>query len=233
MNWYVQLHNAIQAKAISPTQPSSLKEFEEVRQYATHRSDINEHLPLLFAETVRMRPRLIVELGVRSGVSTFAFSRAAKYTNATLLSIDIEDCVHASDYPDWHFIHEDDIQFAKRFPNWCTENSIEPIIDVLFIDTSHYYQHTVQEIERWFPFLAAHAIVFFHDTNIKEISRRRDGSVGRGWSNDRGVIRAIEKYFDKKFDETKDFIDVEPGWIIRHYSNNSGMTMLEKLPFSS
>lgn len=230
INWYVDTYNTLRPGSGRQAAHSNFGPFEEILDYASQRTDINEHLPTLFAETIRMKPRLIVEMGVRGGESTFAFERAAKYSNATLLSIDIDNCEKASSYPEWHFIQTDDIAFSKEFPQWCRQQQLEPQIDVLFIDTSHFYEHTLDEIKHWFPHLSDHALIFFHDTNMTDIYRRRDGSVGRGWQNDRGVIRAIEDFFNKSFDETRDFIDVEPGWIIRHYANNSGMTLLEKLP---
>jgi len=108
-----------------------------------------------------MRPRLIVELGVRKGQSTFVFERVARLFDAALVSVDIEDCMQASSYPHWHFVQSDDVAFARRFPAWCAEHDLPAQIDVLFIDTSHVYEHTVQEIDAWFPLLAKHALVFF------------------------------------------------------------------------
>ena len=229
LNWYVDLHNGIFKGNGAAGTPSRLPDFEEIRRYTAKRTDINEHLAMLYAETIRMQPQLIVEIGVRNGESTYTFERAARLNEATLVSIDIEDCAHVSHASNWHFIHEDDITFAARFEEWCRIRKIDPQIDVLFIDTSHYYEHTRQEIKYWFPHLAERSIVFFHDTNMRNICRRRDGTLGRGWENDRGVIRALEDFFGKQFDETHDFIDVEPGWIIRHYAHNSGMTMLERV----
>ncbi len=231
LNGYVKLYNGLRGGASSPTQPSGVETFEEVRRYAVRRSDINEHLPRLFVETLRMRPRLIVELGVRRGASTFVFERVAQLCNAALVSVDIEDCTEASSYPHWHFIQSDDVALAPRFPAWCAEHNLPARIDVLFIDTSHLYEHTVQEIDAWFPLLAPHALVFFHDTNQRLVYARDDKSIGQGWNNDRGVLRAVEEYFDQSFNEQIDFAHVEPGWIIRHHARCSGLTILEKADF--
>ena len=100
---------------------------------------------------------------------------------------------------------------------------------MLFIDTSHLYQHTVEEIDAWFPLLARHALVFFHDTNQRLIYCRDDKSIGQGWNNDRGVLRALEMYFNQSFNEQVDFTHVEPGWIIRHHARCNGLTILEKI----
>lgn len=66
---------------------------------------------------------------------------------------------------------------------------------------------------------------------MRNIFFRKDGSLGVGWDNKRGVIRAIEKYLGKSFDETKDFIDYKNGWLIKHYSHCNGLTISEKMNF--
>ena len=82
------------------------------------------------------------------------------------------------------------------------KRSIRQPVDVLFIDTSHLYEHTVKEIEAWFPLLAPNALVMFHDTNLRPNYTRQNGTCGVGWDNDRGVIRAIEEYLGETLDET-------------------------------
>ncbi len=56
--------------------------------------------------------------------------------------------------------------------------------------------------------------------------------MDRGWDNERGVIRALEKFFDKRFDETRDFVDFKNGWLIKHNHRCNGFTILERV-FSS
>lgn len=231
LNGYVKLYNGLRGAPSAPARPSGVAAFEEVRRYATRRSDINEHLPRLFVESLRAQPRLIVELGVRGGASTFVFERVAQRYGAALVSVDIEDCTEASNYPHWHFVQSDDVAFAERFPAWCAEQDLPASIDVLFIDTSHYYEHTVAEINAWFPLLAGRALVFFHDTNQQRLYTRDDKSIGQGWNNDRGVIRALEQYFNQAFNEQVDFAHVEPGWLIRHHARCNGLTILEKTNF--
>ena len=212
---------------------SDLKEFNEIRERILkqrHVSDINDHLISLFVESIDIKPKLIVELGVRGGESTFVLERVAKLCNAELVSVDIENCSNVSTYENWYFIKKDDVTFAKDFKNWCEEKRIKPKIDVLFIDTSHFYEHTVQEINHWFPYLSDRSKVFFHDTNISKFYFRKDHSMGwgwrKGWSNERGVIRALEELFNEKFNEKEEFITVKNGWIIKHYPYCNGFTIL-------
>ncbi len=60
---------------------------QEIIQRASSRyTDISDHLLTLFAEAISVHPRLIVELGVRGGESTFAFERAAGLSGAHVLA---------------------------------------------------------------------------------------------------------------------------------------------------
>jgi hypothetical protein len=208
---------------------TDLPALNEIKQRSLKRTAINEHLETLFLESLSMKPRLIVELGVARGESARGFAQVAQLSGAKLVSVDLTDCSKAIDWGEWNFIQRDDIEFAKEFPAWCRERQIEPVIDVLFIDTSHYFEHTLEEIRAYFPFLADHAKVFFHDTNLETYIFRKDGSMDLGWDNDRGVIRALEAYFGKKFNEKEEFIDFVTPYVIKHYPHCSGLTVLEKL----
>lgn len=208
--------------------PSGLMKLDEIKKHSLVRSEISDHLVTLFTESLIMRPKLIVELGVENGRSTFVFERIARLCNSKLISVDIHDCSGASSHEDWIFVQKDDIEFAKGFGGFCRKLGIEPRIDVLFIDTSHNFEHTLKEIEHWFPFMSERSKVIFHDTNLGRIYFRKDMSMGLGYNNRRGVIRALETYFSKSFDESGDFTDFGRGWLIRHYSHCNGLMILER-----
>lgn len=212
---------------------SDLPELNEIVRHAQKRNDISDHLVTLFAESLPVKPALIVELGVRNGLgSTIVFERVAKRCDAVLVSVDLQPCSRPSPYQKWFFVQQDDIVLAQEFKSWCQERKIPPAIDILFIDTSHLYDHTVQEIASWFPWLSEKAKVFFHDSNQKTLYRRKDGSIGFAWNNQRGVIRALESYFGKRLLEHTDFIDCGKGWLIKHHAHCNGLTILEKMPVS-
>ena len=223
---YNTLHRLVRPeKIVSSKSP----ELQQVRELAAVPSDINEHLEHIFAEALLCRPRLIVELGVRGGISTFVFERAATLCSATLVSVDIEDCSGASHYPRWHFHRGDDVQFAAQFADFCRYRNVVPQIDLLFIDTSHYYAHTVEEIGAWFPHLSQRAKVMFHDTNMKLTGPRRDGRIQLAWDNQRGVIRAIEEHLGIHVDEGSECVEYADGWLLRHVPNCNGFTILDRL----
>lgn len=120
-------------------------------------------------------------------------------------------------------------EFAGRFLEFCRGKGITPLIDLLFIDTSHYYEHTVQEIKAWLPFVSARGKVIFHDTNLKVLGPRRDGCFQLSWDNQRGVIRAIEEYLGVAIDENKDFSDQFGDWMVRHWPNCNGLTIMDRI----
>lgn len=225
---WIMLHNALVPVAQAPVR-SDLLEVREIGERALVPTDISDHLLTLFHESMELQPGLIVELGVRGGESTFVFERVARLCGAHLISVDIEDCLSASHYPEWIFVQRDDVRFADEFVDFCLERGIDPQIDVLFIDTSHQYEHTCEEIRLWFPHLAPRCKVFFHDTNLRPIGRRRDGRLVRGMDNQRNVVRAIEQHLGCVLEETRDFERVCGEWYIKHHACCHGLTVLRRL----
>lgn len=195
-------------------------------------TDIADHLPVLFSEAIKSCPSLIVELGTRGGDSTKVLLKAASMTKAKMLSVDIEDCRHVvndSSFTDlWRFVQADDVAFAAEFKNWCHKVDYPASIDVLFIDTSHEYDHTIQEIKAWFPLLSPKCKVIFHDTNMRRYFKHKSGRIVLGWDNKRGVIRAIEETLCCSYNEAVPFIDLHEGWMIEHYPHSNGLTILTR-----
>lgn len=210
--------------------PSPLGFSEEgvaVLERALKPSDINDHLLTLLAAAIETNPRLIVELGVRRGESTYALAKAAVQNDSYLVSVDIADCSQVCTGPKWHFVLRDDVAFAGEFDQWTKERGIPSEIDFLFIDTSHLYDHTVAELKSWLPLMKKGGKVGLHDSNQHEWFARRDGTLCRGWKND-GVIRAIKECLGVQFDENKNFVGVTPEWLIHHYPECNGLTLLTR-----
>lgn len=226
-----QIYNNLnKLRSSRPQMQGTSAEVQEIVTRASSRyTDISDHLLTLFAEAASVHPRLIVELGVRGGESTFAFERAARLSGAQVLSVDLEDCQVQSSYPKWTFVKQNDVTFASEFADWCASHQLSPEIDVLFIDTSHLYQHTLEELRLWMPYLSAKSKMILHDTNMRRVYRRADRSLGLGWDNDRGVIRALEETLGAKFNEAQDFVTLADGWLVRHWSHCNGLTVVEKL----
>ncbi|CAK9253043.1 unnamed protein product [Sphagnum jensenii] len=173
-------------------------------------------------------PSVIVELGVRQGESSRAFFLAAKETNAIVIGVDLDDCQpiyekigDQLDYPLHEFLKMDSSASAKYFGKE---------VDVLFLDTSHLREPTQHEIQAWLPRLRdCKSLFLFHDTNLKETYVRRDGTIGEGWDNQRGVISVIQETFNVWFDETLPFYEKfinGSDWCISHDPLCNGLTAL-------
>jgi len=234
IDYRIKINNAFVGRRTPPKPPvTGLAALDEIQARALVRTDINDHLVTLFIESLSAAPKLIVELGVRGGETAFVLERVASLCGSRVVLVDIEDCSGVTSCASSTFVKSDDVELGKRFPAWCRERGWESQIDILHIDTSHLFAHTMQEIEHWFPHLGARSKVFLHDTNLTPVFRRRDGSMGKAWNNERGVIRALERYFDKPFDETRDFIDYSRGWLIKHDAVCNGFTILERIELPS
>ncbi len=232
---YHKLHNLL------ATNSFAVRFYDQqlIRAFGTEHppaTDISDHLVTIFAEIVAVEPRLIVELGTRGGESTKTILAAAKHSEANVLSIDVNDCSGVGlpqEFRDaWEFVQADDIEFEKmQFASWCEKRRIDAIIDVLFIDTSHLYEHTLAEIKAWTPHVTVGGLIIFHDTNLKKFGTTYNNTILKlGWDNERGVIRAIEELLGKQFNENEFFVDVANGWLVRHHPNSFGLTVLKKLP---
>lgn len=227
----IRLYNAMRRKLLPVSRPISTSvALQAIEQRSVRNpTDISDFLGTIYSEALAANPRLIVELGVRTGESRSVLEQVAGQSGAVLVSVDLDDCSTAC-RPSamWHFIQSDDIKFAQEFQQWCTKRNINSQIDVLFIDSSHLYEHTVAEIRSWFPLLSSKCKVILHDTNLKTFYRRTDGTVGRGWDNARGVIRALEESLNTKFNEKVDFVTTVDQWIIRHWAHCNGLTIMER-----
>jgi len=203
-------------------------------KYATAPSDMRDHLWTIFREALLAQPKLMVELGTRGGVSTRALLAAADIADAHLVSVDIEDC-SAIDLPDhlrrrWSFVQSDDVVFAgEPFAAFCRSRGLAPVAQVILIDTSHTYEHTRDEIAAWMPRLSDPGVMLFHDTNARGgWYRRLDGRVEPGLDKPRPVIRAVEEFLRRRYDEQTFFTDVVDGYIVQHMPWSSGLLSLRK-----
>lgn len=125
-------------------------------------SDIAGHLPFLHDTALRYQDPKIIELGVRSGNSTSAFLAAICEAGGHLWSAD----VNVPQVPEWWrelpwtVLTGDDMAESV----WKVIEAEAAPADVLFIDTSHELQHTLDELARYVPMVRPGGIVLMHDT---------------------------------------------------------------------
>lgn len=129
-------------------------------------TDIREYLPLLFQTAASYKNVRVLELGARRGNSTLAFLAAAEAVNGKVTSVDIDRVTDALDgmlpwrnCPGWTFIQGSDIEETVQ-----AQLPLE--VDVLFVDTTHEYDHTLEELRIYVPRVVKGGVALFHDTRF-------------------------------------------------------------------
>jgi predicted O-methyltransferase YrrM len=136
-------------------------------QYVQRRdtpSDIVDHLPFLYDQACRFPGVTVLELGTRGGNSTAAFLAAADVADGHVWSVDVSPPRTPdwwNELERWSFLQGDDLSHeATAFA--------PPVVDVLFIDTSHHYTQTLAELELYVPSVRPCGVVLLHDTELAE-----------------------------------------------------------------
>jgi predicted O-methyltransferase YrrM len=113
-----------------------------------------------------LKPKNIVELGNREGLSTLSLYDAAKNVGADFYSIDIEKDQR---YCPPHMFKDSQMHFI--FGDVCSYNVINQLpkkIDILFTDTLHYDFQLRDEWEIYQHLLADNALIVIDDININD-----------------------------------------------------------------
>lgn len=141
-------------------------EDEYVRRSNTP-SDIYQHLPTFVRLCEELDAKHVIELGTRTGVSTIAWLYGLERTGGRLTSVDIDPAPAIGVWPHWTFRQSDDLA-----SDLIAE--LEPA-DVVFIDTSHHYQHTLAELHVYRHLVRAGGRLVLHDTELAHPEGARPG----------------------------------------------------------
>jgi hypothetical protein len=195
-------------------------------------SDINEHLPTLYEYTKECNS--ILELGVRSAVSSFAFIKGLSDNgkiNKKLISCDI-CCISDSSNSDLikNFCNDNNIEYTfilKNDLDIVIPNEVE-IVDMTFIDTWHIYGQLKRELKKFAPITSKYIIL--HDTELdKEFGETiRSNWDARAQSESTGIpIEEINCGLGPAiFEFLRDNVD----WKIDYQvANNNGLTVLKRI----
>ncbi len=134
----------------------------EYAQRASQWSDVQYCMPWMLDTATGYDQPAILELGVRSGNSTSAFLAAAEASGGHVWSMDTEPPEvppHWADSGLWTFVQGDDLK-----ADWAGHE-----FDVIFIDTSHRYDHTLAELRKYVPLAARGGSVLLHDTLLAHV----------------------------------------------------------------
>ena len=105
--------------------------------------------------------QIILECGVRKGLSTSIFTYHSEKNNGHCFSVDIKDCSDVVISDHWSFIKSDDRDVKKILNKFTLIN--EKGIDILFIDSLHTAKHLKQVLYNWYPYLNKNSIIFIDD----------------------------------------------------------------------
>lgn len=154
-------------------------------------SDIVNHLPRFVQLVEDLDASHVIELGTRTGVSTIAWLYALQ-GRGRLTSVDIDEKPPIGDHDHWTFIQGDDLD-----PDVIAR--LDPA-EIVFIDTSHLYDHTVAELDTYLPLVKPGGRIVCHDTQL----RRPEGSPSRPLFP---VKTAIREFTDKHGLEWSEYLD--------------------------
>jgi predicted O-methyltransferase YrrM/GT2 family glycosyltransferase len=132
-------------------------------------SDIREHLPTFVSLCEELEAKKVIELGVRSGVSTIAWLYGVSKTDGHLWSVDINPQPPNINHDRWTFVQGDDLsnEVLEALPSDA---------DVVFIDTDHRYELTKAEIAEYSLRVRAGGVMVFHDVNVKQFDHHELGT---------------------------------------------------------
>lgn len=130
---------------------------ETYKRLANTKSDIQYHLPLLYTHG----RGVVLELGVRTGVSTSALLAGVIDHGGDVWSVDTNPaCSNTFSHSQWHFIHANSLDYGT-----IEAAGLPQSVDTLFIDTVHTFEHTLQELELWGKRVQRDGIILLHDTD--------------------------------------------------------------------
>lgn len=219
----------------------ALRTYRELLAYSNAvDTDISSHVPSLFCHCMFQNPSVIVDSGVRGGEgSTIPLNAVSMALDADMIGLDIVNChgVYAGlNNPNARFVAIDDVQFPHYFKQMRLKKDS---VDFVFIDTSHEYRHTLEEIKAFATILSENGALGFHDSNVTPLNGngayvRINNTMTSGiYGNPRGVTQALKEYFNIEFNEHAFFNELvkKDGylWNIVHYPYCNGLTITKKI----
>ena len=121
--------------------------------------DSDSHVMMLFAISLGMKAKTIVELGVRKGSTTLPLLMAAKLTDGYVTSVDCSPTsfICPPTYSGhWTFEQSDTLEFLQ---SWDESR----VIDLVLVDDWHAYDHVKHELELLDKLVSPASVILLHD----------------------------------------------------------------------
>ena len=167
--------------------------------------DLGPNKAHLFCTAARAVPGdVLVDLGVREGVSSFTMMDATYGQECRVIGVDPAPCGFAAPAR-YTYLQTDSVSAAAM---------IEPPLYMVFFDTLHIKEQVMAELFHYWPKIRVGGWAVFHDTEWE--SWRHDEYLGIVWGH---PVEGVNAFFADAADH-----------IVRvHYPESHGMTFIQKM----
>jgi hypothetical protein len=188
-------------------------------------SDINEHIHTL--AKYAQQCETIVECGVRTVVSTWAFLQGLKDNQSATKKMVCVDLNYNNGLELVKSVakkHQIDFSFVMGD---SARIDLAPV-DLLFIDTWHVYGHLKRELAKHHGITQKYIIL--HDTTVDEFHGE---TLRSDWDPVQQSIESgysVEEISKGLWPAITEFLAEHPEWVLEHrYTNNNGLTILKRI----
>lgn len=169
---------------------------------------------LLFGLILALRPKNILELGVRYGDTTRPMLAAAELVNAELTSVDLNPTEFKSESKHWVFVQGEAISVLSKLV--ATDRKF----DFVFVDDWHDGEHVWQELELIDKMVGPSSIVALHDLMYQNWEPRyhSDQWAGGEWGHG-GPAAGVQAFLSARSNQ----------WEMLTIPVQHGLTLLRKI----
>lgn len=152
----------------------------------------------IYKEIDKIRNIKILELGVRSGVSTSLFLKLCEENDGNLISVDITDCSHLYQNKRWNFIHDRDDNFEKINKEIIKMGGL----DLIYIDSLHEPNHVKKIFFNYYKLLKKDGFIFVDD--ISWLPYAKSSYRESSWNHEMN-LKTFQKLLEIKFNNNDKF----------------------------
>lgn len=196
---------------------------KEYQLLCNKKSDINEHLPTLYKYA--MESNVILELGVRNCVSTWAFALGLAQNSNEHKKLIVNDIMECDIRNLEKAFLKTNMKLEKYWQNDLTLD-LQEKVDLLFIDTWHIYGQLIRELEKFHSLVNKYIILHDTTTYATRPEPARHAIIKHSMKESNITKDEIKKGLKPAVDE---FLAKHSEWTVKEiFTNNNGLTILER-----
>ena len=160
---------------------------------------------------------VILEFGVRHGISTEFFLNICEKKNGFLYSVDMDDNSKKFNSNKWKFIHGRDDNFK------LVESFIPKKIDLIYIDSFHDAEHVAKIFFHYYPFLKDNGCLIIDDVSWLPYTKKNERDNFNSEINNHETFHKILDIYNnntKNFNLTFNFKSSGMAKIIKKNNDN-------------